>query len=78
MTSSDEEPAPIADDKEKSDEEEKQEEEVADPWESNPSWKTRTNSPMKRASKSAVWDSTKRLALDHPKIDDGYTHTCHH
>jgi hypothetical protein len=34
------------------------------------------NSPGKRASKSQVWESTKRLRGGHPEIANGMTHVC--
>ena len=46
------------------------------PWETNPAYKTRSNSPLKRSMQaSPVWGMIKRLADDHPKTKEGYTHT---
>lgn len=48
-----------------------------EPWKTNPAYKTRPNSPLKRAKRaSPVWTMIKRLADDHPKSKEGYTHTC--
>jgi len=46
------------------------------PWQGNPKYKTRNNSPTRLPSKSTVWDSIKRLNEDHPKVKEGYTHAC--
>ena len=48
-----------------------------EPWKTNPAYKTRPNSPLKRVKRaSPVWTIIKRLADDHPKSKEGYTHTC--
>ena len=49
---------------------------VDSPWLTNPSFRTRTNSPTRLPSKSIVWETVKRLASDHPKVAEGFTHIC--
>ena len=50
-----------------------------EPWETSPAYKTRSNSPLKRAMRaSPVWGMIKRLDDDNPKTDEGNTHTCIH
>ena len=52
-------------------------EETMMPWDGNPAWKTRANTPTgNRRSTSVAWKYVKRLDTDHPKIRDGYTHVC--
>ena len=42
-----------------------------EPWKTNPAYKTRPNSPLKRAKRaSPVWTMIKRLADDHPKYKE--------
>jgi hypothetical protein len=54
-----------------------EEEEEEEPWKSNPTHKARSNSPLKRPSRSSeVRGMIRRLAPDHPKIKDGCTRAC--
>ena len=54
-------------------------EEDKEPWDSDVEYMTRPNTPLKRATRaSPVWSMIRRLADDHPKTTEGYTHTCTH
>ena len=46
------------------------------PWSTNPLYRTRNNSPTRTPSKSAVWETVKRLSTDHPKVAEGLAHIC--
>lgn len=52
------------------------EESQSNPYEENPKFNTRFNTPTKRASRSEVWNIVRRLGKDHPMEKDGYTHIC--
>jgi hypothetical protein len=48
-----------------------------EPWEKNPRYLTRTNSPSSRPARSDIWATVRRLQDTHPKVSDGgYTHIC--
>ena len=52
-----------------------EEEEEGGPWTTSPEFMTRSNSPLKRPSRSGkVWDMIKHLAHGHPEIKGGFTH----
>jgi hypothetical protein len=52
------------------------EEEDKEPWEKNPRYLTRANSPTPRPARSDIWGTVKRLQDTHPKVAGGYTHIC--
>ena len=53
------------------------EEEDKEPWEKNPRYLTRANSPTSRQARSDIWVSVRRLQETHPKVaDGGYTQIC--
>ena len=52
-----------------------QTEKVLEKWEEDPTFRTRTNTPGKKVSKSPVWASIKRLCDDHPLAEE-FTHIC--
>ena len=45
-------------------------------WKNEPKWKTRSNSPTRKPSKSETWSVIRRLEPDHPKAILGFTHIC--
>jgi hypothetical protein len=46
------------------------------PWLEDPTYRTRPNTPTKHSSRSNCWHHALRLGLDHPMIEEGYTHIC--
>jgi hypothetical protein len=46
--------------------------EYQEPWKTNPAYKTRSDTPLKRTKRaSPVWGMIKRLTDDHPKTQEG-------